>query len=322
MAVVLYRSTDPGAVQLDGQVGSLVAVLDAVLVAAGWSIAFTTTNIRAYRQPAALDSASTLRAYLRVNDAGPGVGVGKEARIVGYETMSDVNTGTNPCPTVAQLANGVFVRKSVAADATTRTWIILADARTVYMWVLTGDAASTYLCWMFGDFYSFLPNDYYRVMIMGRKTENSAVLTSDVDGGNVMTGVTLNSAALNGHYMFRDASHAAGAIACGKIGDVGLGGGIDIFGGPMVMAGNLAYKNPADSNIYTPPIFVHHATGGNTVRGIWRGQYHFGHAISAVSDGATFPGTLDLNGKTFRIIKQGGSAGVWTVETSNTWLTN
>ena len=58
MAVVLYRSTDPAAVQLDGQAGSLVAVLDSVLVAAGWSIAFTTTNIRAYRQPAALDSIS------------------------------------------------------------------------------------------------------------------------------------------------------------------------------------------------------------------------------------------------------------------------
>ena len=127
MAVAVYQSTDPGAIQLDGQVGSLVAVLDSVLVAAGWSIAFTTTNIRAYRQPATADGA--LRAYLRVNDAGPGVGGGKEARIVGYETMSDVNTGTLPCPTVANMANGLFVRKSATADATTRTWLIVADAR-------------------------------------------------------------------------------------------------------------------------------------------------------------------------------------------------
>ena len=328
MGVVLYRSTDPGAIQLDGLVGSLVGVLDVVLPAAGWSIAFTGTNIRAYRQPAALDSPLTLRAYLRVNDAGPGAGGAREARIVGYETMSDVNTGINPCPTVAQLANGLFVRKSAAADANTRTWMILADARTFYMWILSGDVASTYLCWMFGDYYSFMPSDFYRVMVMGRVVENSAVtgaidgVGNEVDLGNVV-GKEGFSSNMSGHFMFRDASHAAGAIAAGKVGDRSINPTLIGDGGASIAGfGNLAYKNPADSNIYTPPIFVTHSQGGATIRGLWRGQYHFGHAISAVSDGETFPGTLDLNGKTFRVIKQSGNLGIWVAETSNTWITN
>jgi hypothetical protein len=320
MAVALYRSTDPGAVQLDGQVGSLVAVLDAVLVAAGWNIAFTTTNIRAYRQPATADTA--LRAYLRVNDAGPGAAGGQEARIVGYESMTDVNTGTIPCPTVAQMANGLFVRKSATADATPRLWLAVADERTFYMWINTGDAASVYTCWMFGDFYSFVADDRYRIMIMGRAIENTATIGvgagGDVDFGHMLgaTAATL----LPGHFVFRDASQAAGAVQASKTGDRSLNPSAIASG--YAMQGNLGYKNAADSQIYTPPIRVTHIQGGNTVRGIWRGMYHWGHAIAAVSDGATFPGALDLAGKDFRVIKQGGDGGVWVVETSDTWLEN
>jgi hypothetical protein len=57
MTVRVYRSTDASAPVLTGQVGSLTALLDAVLVngygalsAAGWTIAQTTTNKRGYKQ--------------------------------------------------------------------------------------------------------------------------------------------------------------------------------------------------------------------------------------------------------------------------------
>ena len=314
MAVAVSQSSDPGAIQLDGQVGSLVGVLDVVLVAAGWSIAFTTTNIRAYRQPATTDGA--LRAYLRVNDAGPGAGGAREARIVGYETMSDVNTGTLPCPTVATMPNGLFVRKSATADATQRTWLIVADQRTVYMWVATGDSAGVYLLWMFGDFYSFKTTDLYRVMIMGRVTENSAVLTNTVDRGDMIE----NDASVVGnfHHIMRDTVANTGAIQAGKNGNLSFA----INFGPLPLIGAIAYKNPADQYIYTPPIIVTHTAGGNTRRGLWRGMYHFCHAISNVADRETMPGREDLAGKTLTVVKQGGNAGVWMIETSNTWPTN
>jgi hypothetical protein len=57
MTVRVYRSTDASAPVLTGQVGSLTALLDAILVngygaltAAGWTIAQTTTNKRGYKQ--------------------------------------------------------------------------------------------------------------------------------------------------------------------------------------------------------------------------------------------------------------------------------
>jgi hypothetical protein len=311
MPVTVFKSSNPGAIQLDGQAGSLVAVLDSVLVAAGWSIAFTGTNVRAYRQPATADSA--LRAYLRVDDNGPGSGGGKEARIVGYETMIDVNTGTLPCPTVASFPNGLFVRKSNTANATTRPWLMVADARTFYMWVNTGDAADTYLCWMFGDFYSFVAADPYRVMVMGRVTENSSTVGSDIDRGDYLE--TDASVATEFCWVFRDVLANAGAIAAVKNGALS-------FSTSEALLGNIAYKNPADQYAYTPPVIIAHPANSMTRRGLWRGQYHFCHAISNVTDRETMPGREDLVGKTLMVVKQGGNGGVWLVETSSTWPTN
>src|ERR1043166_1591690 len=109
---------------VSGQVGSLITALDAALVTGqSWTTPFTGTNKKAYRAP------SGNRLYLRVQDDAPVTA--KEARITGYETMSDVDTGTNPFPTAAQNAasNSVacmIARKSFSADSTNRAYQIFA----------------------------------------------------------------------------------------------------------------------------------------------------------------------------------------------------
>jgi hypothetical protein len=77
MTVRVYRSTDASAPVLTGQVGSLTALLDAVLVngygaltAAGWSINQTTTNKRGYKQNLT-GSNNTSGMLLYVDDTGP-----------------------------------------------------------------------------------------------------------------------------------------------------------------------------------------------------------------------------------------------------------
>jgi hypothetical protein len=114
---------------LTGQVGSLTAVLDAVLVngftgftALGWSINQTTTNKRGYKQNlTGSNNASGMLLY--VDDTGPGAGAAREARVCGFETMSAITpTGTGQFPTSAQSAVGtgqLVIRKSTTADATT-----------------------------------------------------------------------------------------------------------------------------------------------------------------------------------------------------------
>ena len=327
MTVQTYKWSDTSAPSLDGQAGSLITVLDAVLVgtggiaygstaSAGWTKSYSGTNLAAYRQ-----GTGSNQFYLKVRDDGPGAAGAQECRIRGFETMTQVTAsndgtdGTNLFPTVAQLANGVFVRKSAAASSVVRPWIIVADQRTFYMFVLTGDTAGNYVGWMFGEFYSLKTSDSGRCMIVARSTENSSSLTSTIE---TMDMLTLVNVAVTNHYIARDATGAVGSIACGKVGDASFTN----LSGSNAMVGLTAMLNPADHFIYLAPMRVTHATGGNTVRGRMRGFWHWGHLLGACSDGQTFSGQGTLAGKSFLVIKQSGNSGVYIMETSNTWDTN
>jgi hypothetical protein len=125
MAVGVYRYDDVGAPTLSGTAGALIGVLDHALVTGqGWSKVYSGTNLAVYRAPAGN------QLYLRVDDTGT-----TAARIVGYETMSAVSTGTGPFPTEAQVAGGLYAPKSANVNATARNWVIVANDRFFHMWV-------------------------------------------------------------------------------------------------------------------------------------------------------------------------------------------
>lgn len=318
MPVTVYRSSDASAPTLSGSVGDLVTVLDAVLVngygakaAAGWTKPYTGTNGAVFRS-----GTGSNQFFLNVNDNGPGAGTAKEARVVGYETMSAFATGVNPFPTVAQFTNGLFLRKSVTADATQRAWIITADARTMNMFILTGDTVGMYYPFIFGDFYSLKASDGYRTCIIARATENTgAVTASSIEG---FDSINYNFGLNPGHYIARDVQGNVGAIQAGKAGDASLTNGSN----PNAQIGIAAFTNPADLKLYLAPLRLVHTVGGNTIRGRLRGLWHFCHAVASVSDGDTFTGSGDLAGRTFLILKNGTNGGVYTLETSNTWDAN
>lgn len=312
----VYKSTDGSAPVLTGAVGSLVALLDACLVngygakaAAGWTKPFTGTNKAAFK-----NGTGSTGFYLRVQDDAPVTA--KEARITGYETMSDVDTGTQPFPTAAQGVGGVAMvvaRKSATADATARAWIVVADARTVYVFVFTTDTANSCYSFVFGDTYSVLSGDNYRCIIIGRALENSAA------SGSTSESLTLQStdtAATIGHFMARSYTAIGASIVVSKSGDVHKSSN------SVSLSGNLVYPNSSDSSIYLSPIWVCEITP--LIRGRLRGLWQWLHVITGVSDGDTFSGTGDLAGRTFLIIKQFNAAasGVYVIETSNTVETN
>lgn len=318
MAVTIYKSTDGSAPVLTGQVGTLVALLDACLVngygsqtGAGWTKSFAGTNTATY-----LQGTGSNGFYLHVSDNGPGAGAAKEARVFGSETASAVLTGTNLFPTTAQQATNLFARKSNTADATARAWVVAADTRTVYVFVLTGDTANVYLCWMFGEFYSYKSSDVGRTMIWARDTENSATTTNGVERADTQTQIGTN---IGGHYIARDAAGSVGSIAAGKCGDLSLNVNVAVA---SALNGVVVFTNTPDLKIYLSPLRVLHTSGGNIVRGRLRGFWQFCHPIANAADGDTLTGTGDLAGKSFLIIKGGGNAGLFTIETSNTWDSN
>lgn len=128
MTFRMYSSADPGAPTLSGT-GSIFTVLDAILVdgygskaPAGWTKAFTGTGKAAYRMAT---GAGKSGAYLRIVDQ---LDSGRGARWRGYESMTDVDTGTNPVPTVAQVSgDGFYCWKSWTNDGTARYWQAWAD---------------------------------------------------------------------------------------------------------------------------------------------------------------------------------------------------
>ena len=75
--------------------------------------------------------------YLRVDDSGT-----TTARVVGYESMTDVDTGTAPFPTAAMVSGGGYVLKSTAASSTAVRYAMAADSRAVLWAVEPGTAGN------------------------------------------------------------------------------------------------------------------------------------------------------------------------------------
>ncbi len=277
---------------------------------AGWTEPYTGTNKAAFK------NGGGCQMYLRVNDAGPGAGGAKEARVVGYETMSDVDTGTGLFPTAAQFANGLFCRKSASADATARTYVLYADACTFYLFVLTGDIASTYFGMAFGEFYSLLPSDAYRNVIFARITENSAVSTVENMGYLSLLNAPSNA------FVPRGYTGLGTAIDHGRHGD-------GIKGSSSSLAGTVAFTNPENGGVYSSIIWLSDPTTlpVNNLRGRIRGFRQWLHTLASGTDGETFSGAAELAGKTFIEVKTvcgqvAGAASVAVIETSATLETN
>lgn len=144
----VYRSTDPGAPVLTGQAGKLVDLLDAVLVNGygsggdakaplGWTIAFTGTNKRVYRN----DPTDYSGFYLRFDDA-----ASQFALVNGYESMSDIDTGVR-----AFSPSNYAYGKSSTANTTAREWMVVGTARCFYLFIKSN--GSDWLCFFLGDMF-------------------------------------------------------------------------------------------------------------------------------------------------------------------------
>lgn len=132
----------------------------------GWSKAYSGTSLGAYKSVAA----GATGFYLRVDDTGTTV-----ARVVGYETMTDVNTGTAPFPTSTQLSGGGYWSKSSTANGTARDWILVGDGLMFYFMCrpnTTNNSMSS--VGFFGDFKKEGSTDAYNCAIHAQTSDTSS----------------------------------------------------------------------------------------------------------------------------------------------------
>lgn len=132
---------------------------------AGFTKVYSGTNKAAYRA----DQAQSTRLYLRIDDTAT-----TSSRIRGYETMTDIDTGTGPFPTDAQISGGGYVYKSSAASSATRKWMLYADDRTVYFFCDSADNALYYGGFVFGDIDSYVAADAYGCLLITTNSGSGA----------------------------------------------------------------------------------------------------------------------------------------------------
>lgn len=322
MTVAVYKSTDASAPVLTGQAGSLVTVLDAVLVngygakaAAGWAIPFTGTNKRIYRAPT-----GGLRGFYRVQDDAPNAtfAAGREARFKGSEAASAVDTQTNLFPTAVQLANGLFMRKSAYADATAVPWVCVADDRTCYFFCNTADYPG-YAAMMFGEYFSIKSAaDNFNGMCIGRAVEQTATTQLMLASDERLDDLAALTVTLVGHYTARSFTEMGGSSSpVAKHGNAAHSA--------ATLAGLAFFPNPVDGGAQLSQVWIHEGSlAGPVIRGRMRGFWHFLHPQGVnVQDGDTFTGVGPLAGKTFQIIKPTSDAlGIFCMEISDTWEKN
>lgn len=320
MAVTVYRSTDASAPALDGTPGSLCGVLDACLVAgygakaaAGWAIAFTGTNKRAYRPPTGL-----LRPYLRVQDDAPRAAPfnnANEARVNGFETMTTVDAGTGRYPFTATT---YCILQKAQAIGTPQPWIVVADDRTVYVFVKSGDYGVGYSSFCFGEYFSLKPGgDSFNSILIGNITETLAATPTQAPGNENLGRLSAFTAITSGHFVPRPWTGIGPATA-----NVGVGKHGNAAHSASNLVGLITYPNLYDNAIYLSQIWIHE-TNGLLIRGRMRGFWHVLHPASSLRDGDTWNGTGALAGKQFLAIGPvPDGLGTFVLETSDTWERN
>lgn len=249
---------------------------------AGWTMPYTGTNLSVFRQ-----GSSSNQRYLRVDDT-----TTLSSRVVAYESMSDVNTGTNAFPTSALFAGGLYFQRSTSADITNnREWILIANDRTFYLWV-GWNSIPPYVdspLVAFGDFVSTKSGDIYNTFIQGNISAAVAGFKFAYSVGSYMT------AADTSMYVARSYTQTGTAMACNRIVDYSKNNNANMG------VNGLPYPHMPDGALYMCPIWIIEcaSTAANSVvRGVMPGAWCPLHT-KPLAHGDTFLGTGALAGKTF-----------------------
>ena len=249
---------------------------------AGFSKVFSDTNKAAYQ---ADDLAST-RLYCRIDDTGT-----TSARIRGYETMSDVDTGTGLFPTEAQLSGGGYVYKSNGATA--RDWMLISDGRMVYF--LCNPAGSGWVGgFVFGDVVSYAGVDAFHALLIASGAESGTLpmmtLANTTYSWLARSYTQLGTAITNARY-----SH-------GK--NVGLGNG------------GQTYPAPVDNGLHLWPVECWEST--TLARGMMPGLWNPVHN-SDTPHGSFIDAIAGLTGRTIRVNMTGSTSHKAAFDITGPW---
>lgn len=149
----------------------------------GWVKAFQGTNLAVYKST---DVQSPCHC-LRVDDTGTTF-----ARVLGYESTTDVNTGIGPFPTAAMVAGGGHWHKSSVANAAAARYALGADSRAFVTAIEYHSALSAAyrVCSVrgFGDPLALAPGGDPWATFLSAGASNANYIDTGALGGGAATG--------------------------------------------------------------------------------------------------------------------------------------
>lgn len=273
----------------------------------GWAKPFSGTNLAAYTST----DAGSYGMYLRVDDTGT-----TDGRVVGYEAMTDINTGSGAFPTATQLSGGMYAGKSYQANSTARNWILVGDERFFYLWVET-DVTFAGLMWAFGDMLSYNSADLWCATL---SAQNSSQVAYAGSAGSLECCSYVNTTAQP--YMPRASYGQPGALKTQRMGGM-MWVTSGVSGNSAYSSSMLKFPNNADNALLLT--HVHMVVSGQGLRGRYPGFYHCPQDLttSSISHRDRYPNMPDVPGHTGMLLRHGGPgygpAGYTVLDITGPW---
>ena len=176
----------------------------------GWVKVFAGVNKAVYQST----DVQGARFFYRVDDTGT-----TAARVRGYESMTDVDTGTGPFPTDAQISGGGYVLKSSNANATAVRYDFFADLRFFIFAICPTFSANTNYTGApargWGDTLPLRPaGDVY----------SACCSVSDTAGATAYGSFDLNTSGSASIYLARASTGLGGSVRANALAYVGAAG--------------------------------------------------------------------------------------------------
>jgi hypothetical protein len=314
-AVVLVEGATPGALNGEARVltTSNTSITWATTAADGaatgtitikyapqtsWSKVYAGTNKAVYRST----HVASAGHYLRVDDTGT-----TTARVRGFESMTDVDTGAGPFPTDAQMSGGGYWWKSTAANTNPTKYRIFADERFVILTIAAG-----------------VPTNATFTGAPARGFGDPLALASAGDAWVTLLSVAANNSAAAGwgSLSAANASGASGLCACPRA-ISGLGGSVLLdrrsfttnqtnYSGVDDTLG--AAPSEVDGQIKTARIYTKEVGSTKPPRALIPGVYHIPQTglLSLLADGDFLAGSGDLAGHRLMAIPDTAAGGFST----------
>jgi hypothetical protein len=224
-----------------GTTSPATGTLAAKIAPLGWTKPFSGTNKAAY-----LPKSSYVQCYLRVQDdsSTPTSASGRWGKARGYESMSDVDTGTGLFPDASQSTNGLSIAKSSTSDSTARAWWLIGDGGVFYFGTFWhASYLTTAAVHAFGDINSLKSGDAYSAFICGGNVDT---LPSQTGTNHTFGTLGAYNATQAGKYLARTYTQLGTAVACGMMGDHGISATLGTAG--------WTYPHPPDNGLLFAPV--------------------------------------------------------------------